>query len=248
MCGIAGVMNLAAGSREQLECNALAMADRLAHRGPDDHGIWSDTDAGIALTHRRLSIVDLSPAGHQPMVSADGRFIITYNGEIYNFQELRPELEERGIKFRGHSDTEVMLEAFAAYGIEATVKRLIGMFTIGVWDRRERTLKLVRDRLGIKPLYWAKFGGLFLFGSELKALRAHPGWTARINRNAVASFMRHNYVPAPHSIYRRCEQARTSLDSDICRGAANRRSSAFGTHGRWRRRASSTRCRQTTPN
>ena len=145
-------------------------------------GIWSDPRLASRSTHRRLSIVDLSPAGHQPMVSADGRFIITYNGEIYNFQELRPELEARGIKFRGHSDTEVMLEAFAAYGIEATVKRLIGMFTIGVWDRRERTLTLVRDRLGIKPLYWAKFGGLFLFGSELKALRAYPGWTPRIDR------------------------------------------------------------------
>jgi asparagine synthase (glutamine-hydrolysing) len=200
MCGIAGVLNVTS-SRDRLERNALAMADSLAHRGPDDHGLWSDPEVGVALTHRRLSIVDLSPAGHQPMTSADGRFIITYNGEIYNFQELRPELEARGIKFRGHSDTEVMLEAFAAYGVEATVKRLIGMFTIGVWDRRERTLKLVRDRLGIKPLYWAKFGGLFLFGSELKALRAHPGWTPSIDRNSVASFMRHNYVPAPHSIY-----------------------------------------------
>jgi asparagine synthase (glutamine-hydrolysing) len=200
MCGIAGVLNLTA-SRDQLERNATAMADSLAHRGPDDHGIWSDPEAGIALTHRRLSIVDLSPAGHQPMISANGRLIITYNGEIYNFQEMRSELEARGIKFRGHSDTEVMLEAFAAYGIEATVKRLIGMFTIGVWDRGERTLTLVRDRLGIKPLYWAKFGGLFLFGSELKALRAYPGWTPRIDRSAVASFIRHNYVPAPHTIY-----------------------------------------------
>ena len=135
------------------------------------------------------------------MISADGRFIITYNGEIYNFQDLRPELEAQGIKFRGHSDTEVMLEAIATYGVEATVKRLIGMFTIGLWDRRERTLTLVRDRLGIKPLYWAKFGGLFLFGSELKALRAYPGWTPRINRSAVAAFMRHNYIPAPHTIY-----------------------------------------------
>ena len=177
------------------------MADSIAYRGPDDHGLWSDPEAGIALTHRRLSIVDLSPAGHQPMVSADGRFIITYNGEIYNFLEIRPELEARGIKFRGHSDTEVMLEAFAAFGIEATVKRLIGMFTIGVWDRRERTLTLVRDRLGIKPLYWTKSGGLFLFGSELKALRAHPGWTPRTDRAAVAAFMRHNYIPAPHTIY-----------------------------------------------
>ena len=200
MCGIAGVLNLTS-ARGQLERNATAMAESIAYRGPDDHGIWSDIEAGIALTHRRLSIVDLSPAGHQPMVSADGRFIITYNGEIYNYQELRPELESRGIKFRGHSDTEVMVEAFAAYGVEATVKRLIGMFTIGVWDRRERTLTLVRDRLGIKPLYWAKFGRLFLFGSELKALRAHPGWTPQVDRSAVAAFMRHNYIPAPHTIY-----------------------------------------------
>ena len=135
------------------------------------------------------------------MHSADGRYVVTFNGEIYNFQELRPELEARGVTFRGHSDTEVMLEAFAAFGIAPTVKRLIGMFTIGVWDRRERTLTLVRDRLGIKPLYWAKFDRLFLFGSELKALRAHPGWSPRIDRAAVASFMRHSYVPAPHTIY-----------------------------------------------
>ncbi len=201
MCGIAGVLNSAAGSREKLERDASAMADCLAHRGPDDHGVWSDAEAGIALTQRRLSIVDLSPAGHQPMVSADGRFIVTFNGEIYNFQELRPELKARGVKFRGHSDTEVMLEAFAADGVTHTIKRLIGMFTIGVWDRRERTLSLVRDRMGIKPLYWAKFGGLFMFGSELKALRAHPGWTARTNRAALAAFMRHNYIPAPHTIY-----------------------------------------------
>ena len=201
MCGIAGVLNPAAGSRDELARRALAMADCLAHRGPDDHGLWSDADAGLVLTHRRLSIVDLSPAGHQPMVSADGRFVIIFNGEIYNFQELRPELEARGIKFRGHSDTEVMLEAFAAYGIAPTVKRLIGMFTIAVWDRRERTLTLIRDRLGIKPLYWAKFDRLFLFGSELKSLRAYPGWTPRLNRPAIAAFMRHNYIPAPHTVY-----------------------------------------------
>jgi asparagine synthase (glutamine-hydrolysing) len=201
MCGIAGILKSAGGSREALERDAIAMAVSIAHRGPDDHGVWSDVEAGIALTHRRLSIVDLSPAGHQPMASADGRFIVTYNGEIYNFQELRAELEARGIKFRGHSDTEVMLEAFSAYGISPTVKRLIGMFALAVWDRRERTLTLIRDRLGIKPLYWAKFGGLFLFGSELKALRAHAGWTPRTNAAAVAAFMRHNYIPAPHTIY-----------------------------------------------
>jgi asparagine synthase (glutamine-hydrolysing) len=201
MCGIAGVLDFRGGAGERLERQAAAMADSIAHRGPDDHGVWSDAEAGIALAHRRLSIVDLSPAGHQPMISADGRFIIIYNGEIYNHNELRPELEARGIQFRGHSDTEVMLEAFAAFGIEATIKRLIGMFTIAVWDRRDRTLTLIRDRLGIKPLYWTKFGATFLFGSELKALRAYPGWTPRIDRSAVAAFMRHNYIPAPHTIY-----------------------------------------------
>src|SRR5471032_1725825 len=140
MCGIAGVLTSAAVARDQLEHSAVAMADTLAHRGPDDHGAWSDPEAGIALAHRRLSIVDLSPAGHQPMASADGRFLITYNGEVYNFLELRGELEARGVAFRSHSDTEVMLEAFSAYGIAPTIKRLIGMFTIGIWDRRERTL------------------------------------------------------------------------------------------------------------
>jgi asparagine synthase (glutamine-hydrolysing) len=202
MCGIAGLLTTdSAVSQQQFHDIAGAMNSSLRHRGPDDDGIWVDAEARIALAHRRLSIVDLSPAGHQPMVSADGRFVITYNGEVYNYNEMRPELAARGVQFRGHSDTEVMLEAFSAYGVAATVKRLIGMFAFGVWDRRERTLTLVRDRLGIKPVYWAKFGGLFLFGSELKALRAHPGWTPRINRPAVAAYLRHNYVPAPHTIY-----------------------------------------------
>jgi asparagine synthase (glutamine-hydrolysing) len=200
MCGIAGVLNSLA-TRSSLERDALAMANSLAHRGPDAHGLWSDLDLGLALTHRRLSIVDLSPTGHQPMVSASGRFVISYNGEIYNFQELRAELQARGVAFRGHSDTEVVVEAFAEYGIEPAVKRLIGMFAIAVWDRQDRNLTLIRDRIGIKPLYWAKFGKLFLFSSELKGLRAYPGWTPRINRSAVAAYMRHNYIPAPHSIY-----------------------------------------------
>jgi asparagine synthase (glutamine-hydrolysing) len=201
MCGIAGVLISSTTARATLERDARTMTDSLAHRGPDDHGVWTDLDAGIALGHRRLSIVDLSPAGHQPMTSADGRFVIVYNGEIYNFQDLRPGLEARGVKFRGHSDTEVMLEAFAAYGIAPTVKRLIGMFAIAVWDRRDRTLSLIRDRIGIKPLYWAQFDGLFMFGSELKALRQHPGWRPQTKPDAVASFMRHNYIPAPHTIY-----------------------------------------------
>jgi asparagine synthase (glutamine-hydrolysing) len=202
MCGIAGFVG--ATSRiagRTIDDIAEAMAVSLAHRGPDDQGIWTDAEAGTGLTHRRLSIIDLSPAGHQPMVSADGRFVITYNGEVYSYQPIATELAANGQKFRGHSDTEVILESFVANGVEATLQRMIGMFAIALWDRRERTLTLVRDRLGIKPLYWAKFGNLFLFGSELKALRAHPDWTPRIDQNAVAAFMRHNYIPAPHTIY-----------------------------------------------
>jgi asparagine synthase (glutamine-hydrolysing) len=201
MCGIAGFVgasNIGSGDNNGI---AAAMAASLAHRGPDDEGIWLDPAAGTALVHRRLSIIDLSPAGHQPMLSADERFVITYNGEVYSYQPIAAELAARGHKFRGHSDTEVILEAFAESGIEATVKRMIGMFAIALWDRRERTLTLIRDRLGIKPVYWARFGSLFMFGSELKALRACPGWTPRIDQNAVAAFMRHNYIPAPHTIY-----------------------------------------------
>jgi asparagine synthase (glutamine-hydrolysing) len=177
------------------------MGDSLSHRGPDDDGLWTDAECSVGLAHRRLSIIDLSAAGHQPMTSADGRFVMIYNGEVYSHQEIRPELEARGIRFHGHSDTEVMLESFALNGVEATLPRLIGMFTIALWDRKERALTLIRDRLGIKPLYWAWIDGLFMFGSELKALRAHPGWTPRVNRNAIASYLRHNYIPAPHTIY-----------------------------------------------
>jgi len=173
----------------------------LQHRGPDDHGVWIDEDASVALAHRRLSILDLSPAGHQPMISADGRFVIVYNGEVYSYQPIASELAASGIRFHGHSDTEVIVNSFAVNGIETTLKRMIGMFAIALWDRRDRTLTLIRDRLGIKPLYWAKFGKLFLFGSELKAVRAHPGWSAQIDRGAVAAYMRHNYIPAPHTIY-----------------------------------------------
>ncbi|HWP27206.1 MAG TPA: asparagine synthase (glutamine-hydrolyzing) [Xanthobacteraceae bacterium] len=202
MCGICGLLTFdGALSRDQLNQIARSMQLSLRYRGPDDEGVWLDPEAPVALAHRRLSIIDLSPAGHQPMVSSDQRFVITYNGEIFNHEEIRSELIARGVRFRGQSDTEVMVEAFSAYGVVATIKRLIGMFAFGVWDRRERTLTLVRDRLGIKPIYWAKFGNLFLFGSELKALRVCPGWTPYINRDAVVSFMRFNYVPAPRTIY-----------------------------------------------
>ena len=203
MCGITGFVDATSQQPAPLlKAQVTAMADRLRRRGPDDAGAWVDEDAGAAFGFRRLSIIDLSAAGHQPMISANGRLVIVYNGEIYNYRELRRELETQGAAFRGHSDTEVMLEAFASWGVQRTLARLIGMFAIALWDRSRRRLTLVRDRLGIKPLYWGQFGSLLLFGSELKALTAHPGWQAEIDRDAVAGFLRLNYVPAPHSIYR----------------------------------------------
>ena len=202
MCGIAGLFDAARPPAARLEAAARAMAAMLRHRGPDDGGIWVHAEAGLALGHRRLSIIDTSPQGHQPMVSHDSRYVIAYNGEVYNFPDLRRELEGLGRSFRGHSDTEVILEACAAWGVRRAVERFIGMFAFALWDREDRVLTLVRDRLGIKPLYWGQFGDLFLFGSELKALRAHPGWQPEVDRDALAAYMRYSYVPAPHTIYR----------------------------------------------
>jgi asparagine synthase (glutamine-hydrolysing) len=178
------------------------MVNTLHHRGPDDVGTWADAEAGIALGHRRLSIVDLSPEGHQPMRSVCGRYVISFNGEIYNFQELRRELEGLGYTFRGHSDTEVMLSCISQWGIFAAVKRFNGMFAFALWDRSERQLHLVRDRLGEKPLYYGWMGKVLVFGSELKALRAHPGFSVKVDRDSLALFLRRSYVPAPHSIYK----------------------------------------------
>ena len=176
------------------------MADAITHRGPDDSGVWVDGVAGVALAHRRLAILDLSPTGHQPMLSVSGRFVMVFNGEIYNHLELREELA--GQIWRGHSDTETLLAAFERWGFEATLKKCVGMFAIALWDRESRTLTLTRDRLGEKPLYYGWQGETFLFGSELKALRAHPAFGAEIDRDALALFLRHNAVPAPYSIYR----------------------------------------------
>src|ERR1700761_3859502 len=203
MCGIAGfiVDPTQRQSCAQIETIARAMDMSLAHRGPDDHDIWIDRDGGAALIHRRLAIVDLSAAGHQPMHSADGRFVIVYNGEVYSHAPIRAEIEATGHRFRGHSDTEVILESVARVGVRPTIERLIGMFALALWDRKTRTLTLVRDRLGIKPVYWAKIGGLFMFASELKAFHQHPAWMPKIRPEAVASFLRHNYIPAPHTIY-----------------------------------------------
>ncbi len=202
MCGIAGILN-DKQSGDVLAAHAGRMADTLAHRGPDDAGVWTEPELGLALAHRRLSILDLSPEGHQPMASACGRYYIVFNGEVYNHIPLRHELEREGVGgWRGHSDTEVMLAAIAAWGVRRALERFTGMFAFALWDRETRTLTLARDRLGEKPLYYGYCGELFLFGSELKALRAHPGFKADIDRDALALMQRLAYIPAPHSIYR----------------------------------------------
>ncbi len=202
MCGIAGLWDISRETTsESLEAIAQQMSSTLLHRGPDDGGTWVDAEAGIALGHRRLAILDLSPEGHQPMLSGNGRYAIVFNGEIYNFLEIRGQLEQLGHKFRGHSDTEVMLAAFSQWGLQVAVKRFNGMFAFALWDRQEQVLHLGRDRFGEKPLYYAWVGNTFLFGSELKALKAYPGFSLQIDRNALALYLRHNYIPAPYSIY-----------------------------------------------
>lgn len=199
MCGIAGILANHHAAELDLAAVAGAMADTLRHRGPDAGAAWADQAAGIAFGHRRLSIIDLSPAGAQPMASACGRFVIAYNGEVYSAAEIRRDLPT--IEFRGHSDTEAVLEACTAWGVEKTLSRLIGMFAFAVWDRRDRCLTLARDRMGIKPLYWARLGGAFLFASELKAFHAHPAFRAEVDRDALALFFRLGYIPAPDSIF-----------------------------------------------
>jgi len=202
MCGITGI--LSSKLARDLDVVVRAMADRLVHRGPDDGGAWTEAEAGIALGHRRLSILDLSPAGHQPMVSACGRYVIAFNGEIYNHLALREMLQgasDTPHNWRGHSDTETLLAGFAQWGVEETLRRSVGMFAIALWDRRERVLTLARDRVGEKPLYYGWQGSTFLFGSELKALKAHPEFHAAVDRGALSLLVRHNYIPAPYSIY-----------------------------------------------
>jgi len=200
MCGFTGFLDRSGFS----DGDALVrrMADTIAHRGPDSDGYWVDGEAGVALAHRRLAIIDLSPAGHQPMLSHDGRFVLTYNGEIYNHVDLRGELDERGANaWRGHSDTETLLQGFSVWGVPGTLERANGMFAFALWDRAERKLYLARDRMGEKPLYYGVQGKTLLFGSELKALRQHPAWQGRIDRGALSLFLRHSYVPGPYSIY-----------------------------------------------
>ena len=210
MCGLVGFLGSGRWRDPQAAVAVLEdMANTIVSRGPDDAGAWAD-GSGIGLGHRRLSIQDLSAAGHQPMTGPSGRHVIVFNGEIYNHLDLRHALEQSGLApaggWRGHSDTETLLAGFAAWGIRATVERCIGMFAFAVWDMQTHVLTLGRDRLGEKPLYYGWQGSgdqaCFLFGSELKALRAHPGCQAEVDRDALCLLMRHNYIPAPHSIYR----------------------------------------------
>ena len=208
MCGLTGFLNC---SRDQtadaMRTVVTRMAATLHHRGPDDSGTWCDPAEGIALGFQRLSIVDLTPAGHQPMASSCGRFVIVFNGEIYNASELRSELAALGRSFRGHSDTEVLVEGFAVWGIEATVKKCLGMFAIAAWDNWRHELTLVRDRLGKKPLYYARFGSTLVFGSETKALRAHPAFDASVNRPMLGQYLKYSYIPSG-SIYKGVAQLR----------------------------------------
>ena len=200
MCGIAGYWSSQGNSDASV---AERMMLRIQHRGPDDGGIWLDEEVGLALAHRRLAVIDLSAAGHQPMISPCGRYVLIFNGEIYNHLELRAQLEEEGGSFDwcGHSDTETLLAALRHWGIEPTLKRLNGMFAFALWDRSTRELYLARDRMGEKPLYFGRHGEIFLFGSELKALTAHPRWHGEVDRDSLSLYVRYNYVPAPRSIY-----------------------------------------------
>ena len=199
MCGIAGILRSGGLEQGSAQVQVEAMAQALAHRGPDDRGSWLDAGAGIALAHRRLSIIDLSAEGHQPMRSACGRYVVVLNGEIYNFRELRTELELRGHGFRGHSDTEVLLAAVVEWGLRSALERFNGMFAFALWDAQTRCLSLTRDRVGEKPLYYYRSGGLLLFASELKALCTHPEFRRTIDRAAVAQYFRFGYVSAPHT-------------------------------------------------
>lgn len=202
MCGIVGFITPHSETFDELDARVNGMSDCLVHRGPDASASWVDASSGVALGHRRLAIIDLSAGGSQPMQSHSGRFVISFNGEIYNFKALRQRLIAEGTSFSGGSDTEVLLSAIENWGLKKALKQLVGMFAFALWDKQERVLFLARDRMGEKPLYYGWLGRIFLFASELKALRIYPGWKGEINRDALTLFFRHNCIPAPYSIYR----------------------------------------------
>jgi asparagine synthase (glutamine-hydrolysing) len=207
MCGIAGMVDWrAATSADALRSIAEAMIETVRHRGPDAGDVWVEAEGGVALGQRRLAIIDLSPGGAQPMHSADRRFVITFNGEIYNYRDIRCELQAAGHSMRSDSDTEVLLEACALWGVEAAIERAIGMFAFALWDRKTRSLTLARDRLGIKPLYYAATPERILFASQLKAFRPAPHWKPTIDEDAVVGYLRHAYIAQPRTIYREAEK------------------------------------------
>ena len=205
MCGINGFYS---NSSSNFDNVILKMNSVISHRGPDTSGTWQDTNSGIVLGHQRLSILDLSSAGNQPIKSSSNRFILTYNGEIYNHLEIRKEIEKNNsnINWRGSSDTETLLEAIDFWGIDITLQKIDGMFAFGLWDQKTRCLTIARDHIGEKPLYYGWQGKgdnkIFLFSSELKALKMHPEFKGEINRDAIALQLRHNCIPAPYSIYK----------------------------------------------
>ena len=201
MCGIAGFVTTKKRSTQHLRDTALNMSDAIRHRGPDGDGVWTDIDAGVALSHRRLAIVDLSPTGAQPITSGNSEWVLVYNGEIYNTENLKSELTPHNIEWRGTSDTEVIVEAISIWGVRNTVEKLIGMFAFAAWNKKDNRLYLVRDRLGIKPLYWSMTNLTLMFGSELKALRKHPDCPMELNRSTIAGYMRNCYVNNPATIY-----------------------------------------------
>lgn len=202
MCGIAGVIDTTRSTTaDVLAATVTAMADSLRHRGPDGSGLWVDAEDGVALGHRRLAVLDLSDLAAQPMVSPCGRWVLTYNGELYNYADLSRQLEAKGHQFKGHGDTEVLAAALTEWGVRGAVERANAMFAFAAWDRHDRRLYLARDRAGEKPLYYTSCGDRFLFASELHGLRAHPDFQPRIDPDALAQYFRHKYVPAPASIY-----------------------------------------------
>ena len=208
MCGIAGYLTLDVDPRMQVGATLRAMTDAIRHRGPDSSGLWCDKDSGVGLGMRRLAIVDLSPAGAQPMISASGRLVLVFNGEVYNHKRIRARLDDERCapNWRGHSDTEVLLAAIDAWGLKRALQEANGMFALALWDRNTHTLALACDRFGEKPLYHGRMGNTFLFGSELKSLSAHPAWAGEVDRSALELLMRFSYVPAPYSIFRNIQK------------------------------------------
>ncbi len=233
MCGIAGVWQLGASSGDRMAAALHRMTDAIAHRGPDDQGCWVHASAGVGFGHRRLSIVDLSALGHQPMTSASGRYVLSYNGEIYNYRDLRRELESFGHGFRGGSDTEVLLAAIEQWGLQEALVRSRGMFAMALWDHQERSVALARDRFGEKPLYFGTFQRTLLFGSELKALRQHADWRGDIDRGALTLMLRHGYIPAPFSIFQRVRKVRPGHIVNVSAGSNQ---FSIREHGYWNTR------------